>query len=428
MRPLSLFFYRLLFVFFAAIAFPYLFYNYLFKKKYRECLAKRTGFFQQIKKPFKEKTIWIHAVSVGETKAVSLLAKRLKEAFPEAPLIISSITETGHAEALRSIPFADLHIYLPFDFPGLMKRIVKRINPFLVLFSETDLWTNLLYEAKRQGAKTALVNGKISERSTKRMQLFSFYPSLVFSFVDLFCVQNAEYKERFLALGVDEKKIQTTGNLKFEGSFRSVDHATLKNLKEKLKLEEGDCIITIGSTHESEEAFFIKAFAPLLDAMKNLKILIVPRHPERFEKVRRLLNDSRFKSGSLNKGSDSSCRFILIDEMGKLCECYQLSELSIVGGSFFPGVGGHNLLEPLAYGVPVLFGPFVENQLELARLVLERKAGFQLTKEQVAQTSEALLKNHIEKQALGERGKALVRSIQGQSEKTLSAIKQIFSL
>ena len=203
----------------AAVAIPKMLYQLILRKKYRESLIKRFGFgFPKIDKNGRP-LIWIHAVSVGESKAVAPLAKLLKSSPKKPILVISTITETGQAEAKRSIPEADFHVYLPFDFGMIINPIVRKVKPNMVILCETDFWYNFLKSSKKAGAITAVVNGKISLKSQNRFKKASFFTKKLFSIIDLFCIQSIHYKTRFQNLGIPFHKIAVTGNMKFDDRF-----------------------------------------------------------------------------------------------------------------------------------------------------------------------------------------------------------------
>ena len=196
-------------------------------------------------------TIWLHAVSVGEIKAACNLLKKIKEEYPNSTLIVSSITETGHAEAKKSTPFVDHHIILPIDFKGVMSSLLKGLSLDLLLLVETDIWPNFLRACKKRGAKIGLINGKISQRSYQRLKKIRPFANWYFSPLDFLLVQDEVYKKRFVDLGFNLNSIKVTSNLKLDDSYPMLSDLELNTLKKKLGL--GDLCITIGSTHEGEE-------------------------------------------------------------------------------------------------------------------------------------------------------------------------------
>ncbi len=420
------FFYDVFLFFIAILALPKLFYAIIIKKKYRHSLFSRFGFHFPIE--HLKHSIWIHAVSVGETKAIVSLARELKHRYPEIPLIISSVSETGHAEAKRSLPFADYHIYLPFDFYLIVRRILKKANPSLVILSESDFWFNFLSLVKQKGGVLALVNGKISESSSRKFKQFSFFSKYLFELFDLFCLQNDVYKSRFLEAGVDREKIVVTGNLKLDDEYPQLSAEEAIEWRHKLGIQTEQLVVTIGSTHHPEEQLILQVLKEIWKERGDLKVILVPRHPDRFKEVSSLLEKERIK---WIKFSDINLRtgeeqVILMDAMGLLRMCYQLSDLAIVGGSFTNKVGGHNILEPCWYGKPVIFGPHMETQFELVSLVKKYGAGLQVNENELINVLKDCI-NHKEYRAkLGTNGTTLIQDLKGSTQRTLNAMEPFF--
>jgi len=338
--------------------------KWLLQKKYRGTLSQRFGL--KLPKASSTPSIWIHTVSMGETRAMISIYQRLREKYPTKSIYISSTTKTGHEEAKRSLKGATDYFYLPLDFSWTMKALCNRLQPELLILSESDFWPHLLQTVKKRGGKILLLNGKISERSQKRFSAFSYFAKPLFSSIDHFCVQNQEYRTRFEKLQVPEEKLTITGNLKL-----SIPPAPPKDLG----LDTSDPIITIGSTHAGEEELLLMQLAHL-----KYKVLLVPRHPERFEAARKI--------------AEHYPNVTLIDQMGVLPSCYRLAEFAIVGGSFVPGIGGHNIFEPIQAHIPVIFGPHMDTQKELVKMVLEAKAGIQTRAEELPKALSELQKNY----------------------------------
>lgn len=411
---------------------PRIIYQMIYHKKYRKSLLQRFGRnFPKIEKKGK-KLIWVHGVSMGEVKAVASLAKELKKQ-EDAILVFSTATETGYVESQKSTPEADHHVFLPFDFNTIVAPIVKKVKPDLVVLCETDFWYNFLRVCKKEGAKVALVNGKLSEKSLARFLFFRAFSKKLFSFIDLFCVQSSHYEERFKELHIPEKKIVVTGNIKFDGHFPEMIPEEVETWKEKLGILGDDLVFVAGSTHDPEEKLLIETLKSLWQEFPHLKTLLVPRHPERFDEVAHLLQKNGIafeRYSSLIKRSEPTqklAKIVLMDAMGLLRQCYQLADLAFVAGSFTPRVGGHNIIEPSWYGVPVLFGPYMHTQPELLELVQQYQAGIQVGPEQLVEVMRALFQNPEERQILGKRGVQLVTDLKGATKKTLKEVSQLIS-
>lgn len=409
---------------------PSLLYQHWRYGKYPQFLQKKWGIpFKKISKN-KHPLVWIHAVSVGETRAVATLLGLLKKKYPHVRLLVTSTTETGHKEAQRSIPFADHHLFLPFDFSWIIQPLVKRLKPKLVLLVETDYWYNFMQASKEAGAAVALLNGKLSERSMKRYQWLGRWLQPFFAPLDLLCLQSNQYVERFARLAIPSSKMVVTGNLKLDAPAKILSSEALAQWKTELKISPNDFVIVSGSTHAPEEQLLINVLQELLPQYPQLKLILIPRHPERFPEVAALLNQANLNNIALSqieqaKGDE---KVILVDAMGILTKCYQLAHLAIVGGSFYPQVGGHNILEPSAYGVPVLFGPYMYTQADFVSLVNEYQAGLQIPYESLATTLRTLIQSPSIRESLGQSGIKLYQNTQGASQKTLDFLESQFNL
>lgn len=411
------------------VAIPKMLYQRIFHGKYKQSLFKRFGIgFPMISKG-NRKLIWIHAVSVGETKAVAALAKMLKTQLHNPILVISSTTETGHAEAERSISVADYHVYMPLDFRWIINSIVKRTAPDLLLLVETDFWYNFLKASKEAGAAIAIVNGKISLTSLHRFQRFGELSRLLFSHIDLCCVQNTLYKERFEQVGMALEKIEVTGNMKFDEIYPQLTSEEMTKWRQQLGIVPGDLVLVVGSTHDPEEKIILDTLKEVWQHIPNLKVMIVPRHPERFNEVAGLISTRKLRFSRLSElmsrpanDSGEKEKVLLIDAMAVLRKCYQLADIAVVGGSFTSKVGGHNIIEPCWYGVPVLFGPYMHTQLELVALVNEYHAGEQIQAQELAKTLVDYLKNSEKRAQLGKGGLRLTADAKGATQKSWQAL------
>ncbi len=362
-----------------------------------------------------EGTIWIHAVSVGETKAIVSLVQQLKQRHPKYSIVISTITETGQVEAKRSLPGLDHYFILPLDFSWIIRRLVKQIKPKLLILSEGDFWYNLMNEVPH----VVVVNGKISETSLSRFKAFPFFSKKLFSTLQILAVQSNRYANRFEQLGILPSKIVVTGNLKFDYPSPHFDSSYWKK---ELFIRSKERVITIGSTHAPEEEEILLRLDPLMKKIPFLKVLLVPRHPERFDSVALLLLKKNFSfarfSDPLHKKGDK--KIILVDAMGLLGFCFQLSEVSILGGSFIPNIGGHNIMESVMKGAPVLYGPYMESQKDLVEIVTQSGAGRQVSLVELPAALEEWLTSPSSERR--EAGLKLAHEMQGATTRTLEIL------
>ncbi len=375
-------------------------------------LRQRFGTRPPYGKPGLQK-IWIHAVSVGEIKAAQPLLKLLRQREPTASILVTSTTVTGLEEARRSLSEADLFRFLPLDFSWIMRRWIRFFSPDLLLFVEGDVWPNLIYQAKKAGVKTALVSGKISERSTKRLSYVPFLARRLYFSLDLLSTQNEEYSRRFASLV--GRPIQVTGNLKLDIQASAIDRETARR---HFSFAPEQIALTLSCTHAPEEKELLETLSPLWKEYPDLVIFLAPRHPERFDEVGELLSKMGFSFCRWEESRKEE-QIVLVDAMGKLPICYTASALAIVAGSFSSYVGGHNVLEPFLFGCPVLFGPNMQDQREFARLALASGAAWQGPQQELAQAIRDRLRLS---EKLRESAKQTGDQNRGSAQRTFDAI------
>lgn len=414
------FFYNFFLVIYALAMIPKILWNHCIYKKNGKrhwksfFLPKQIAFIPQ-----DQYVIWVHAVSLGETKAAITLCKELRKKYPHAYIIFSNTTSTGHEEAKKSIT-ADICIYLPLDFSFLMKKIIKRTHPNLVIFIESDFWYHFAKYAKAQNARVIALSAKISQRSANRFTMLSLGKRL-FTLFDLIGVQNETYKKRFIQAQVPQEKIQTTGNLKFSNRLSMLSPTEKEQWGNRFGIKD-HFVLTIASTHHPEERLLLQTLRPLLS--QNIKIFIAPRHPQRFDEVKKLLFKENFPFASYSDPSiKEEAKIILIDTMGFLPVCYQLSNLAIVGGSFMQGIGGHNILEPIFCQIPVVFGQYMEAQKDLENLVIKARAGKKLHLEKILPYIEKFMNNADMRLDYRQQTFALKNQLQGSLSVILDLIQ-----
>lgn len=399
----------LLFLYLLAIA-PKLFWDRWTKKKRHPAFLHRIGW--RLPPNHHREVIWIHAVSVGEVKAVQSLFCKLRRHKPHAFFLITTTTATGQEEAKRSLEGADFFTYLPLDFSWIARRWARLFRPSLFLLVETDFWPHLLSSLKREGTKIALVNGKLSATSARRLAYFPSFSRKLFSHFDLLCVQSEEHRLRFLPFLSNPASLFITGNLKEDMPPQKVSPLSLP----------APCI-TLSSTHFPEEEW-------LLDALQHIDaiLFLAPRHPERFEEVAKMLKKKQIsfvRWSQLSQTKRGEERIVLVDAMGQLPTCYTSSRLAIVGGSFVDQVGGHNVLEPCLYGIPVLFGPFAFAQKKLIVRVLQAKAGLQVSLEELPHAVQNILSHPEQEQQFRAAAEELIKAQGKATARTLELLQMI---
>lgn len=417
-------FYDLFLFIFALICFPKFLWDILVLKKYRKSFLSRVR-GKGPNSPPNSPLIWLHAVSVGESKALATLVPHIRKSYPMAFILVSTVTETGQQEVKKRAPLADAFCYLPFDFSWIIRRFVRGIRPDLLILVEGDFWYHLLKEVNQVGGAIILVNGKISKSSFKRFLFFKPFSQRLFQKINYFCVQDENYFNRFLKLGIDPNKMSVIDNLKYDIPLPEISEENRRILKETLGIREEDNVITIGSTHEGEEELLLKTLKPLWNQFQNIKILLVPRHPERFRKIEKLMKKTHisYVTYSMLSHHIGNEKVILIDKMGLLPMCYRISDLSIVGGSFVKGVGGHDIFEPAKMGLPVFFGPYMEKQASLLKTLLQSGVGKQVSIDDLAPTLEKYLIMPSLMNEEGKKGKDLAEKMMGSAFRTWKQIK-----
>jgi 3-deoxy-D-manno-octulosonic-acid transferase len=410
--------YNLFLILYFIFIIPKVLYEYLLLKKKKKDLLKRLGlkkysFNFSDKKPI----IWVHAVSLGETKVATSLVEKLKKEYPNSYIIISNTTQTGHEEAKKSLLLADKFIFFPFDFPYSVKKVFSQVKPNIIIFIETDYWFNFIKEAKKNCAKVVLVSGKISEKSLNRFSKVLFFSKKLFSYFDLILTQDELYKKRFSKL-ISNDRLHISGNLKLVNNIKKYPKDFLNEWLSKLKAKNSS-IITIASTHDPEEEMIIKQIKDI----PNIKILLAPRHPERFNLVYKRIK--KIISCCLLSNLSEDAKVIVIDRMGILNILYQISDLAIVGGSFINRVGGHNILEPVFVNTPVFFGPYMHTQIQLKKMVLDSNCGKEVNLEDLNENILKFLQNESSRKNFIDNCTNITKTSQNILEDTFQKIKKL---
>ncbi|WP_409524143.1 lipid IV(A) 3-deoxy-D-manno-octulosonic acid transferase [Nitrincola sp. MINF-07-Sa-05] len=330
---------------------------------YRERIGERVGITPALKSDTVS-PLWIHAVSVGEVQAASLLIRHLLQASPELPLLITTMTPTG-AERVKAL-FGDQveHRYCPYDLPWAFSSFLKKMKPCACVIIETELWPNMLRQCRRQGIPTLLVNARLSERSARGYARIGALTRSMLRQIDCVAVQNATDGERFMRLGLPADRLKVTGSIKFDAA---IDTGWLRCASElKQTWGEQRPVLVAGSTHDEEEALLLQVFTRLQQDFPTLLLILVPRHPERFEPVWELCLASGQTAQRISDSTDIEAQttLLLVDRMGELMTYYATADIALVGGAFIER-GGHNPLEPALLGKPVIMGRHCFNFAEI---------------------------------------------------------------
>jgi 3-deoxy-D-manno-octulosonic-acid transferase len=402
---------------------PYWLYQALRHGKYRRGLAERMG-----KVPARlgslegARVIWIHAVSLGEVLAVSGLVGQLRKAFPQHRILISTTTDTGQDQARKR--FGEENVfYFPMDFASAIRPYLQALKPEIVILAETEFWPNFLRLAHASGARIAVVNARISDRSWPRYCRFRWALRKMLAQIDLFLAQTAEDSNRLESIGADPARVQVTGNLKFDVNLPAPS-PIVDSLRRSLSAEGAGPILVCGSTVEDEEAPLLKAFENLRVGHPHAAMILAPRHPERFDTVAKLIEQMSipFFRRSLWAGEPLAGGVLLVDTIGELAALYGLADVAFVGGSLVPR-GGHNIIEPAQHGVAIVTGNHTENFRDIVWLFQSRDAVRIVGVSELPLTLMHLVDNDAERMALGRRAKETILSQMGATARTLEALR-----
>jgi 3-deoxy-D-manno-octulosonic-acid transferase len=399
--------------------------------KYISGFAERLG---SVKVPdnFEAPVIWIHCVSVGETQAARPLVDQLRQQFPSERIVISTVTLTGQRLAREVFKdHAQIVFYFPFDWRWTVRRSLDRIRPSLVLIMETELWPNFFRECQRRDVPLALVNGRISRQSQRQYALVRPLIKRVLSALSLAAMQSEADAQRITDLGMGPARVQVTGSMKFDAGKLLAREDVTRELDSRFKFRSAAPVILAASTHGPEEKILIESLGRLSE-YGRVRLLLAPRHPERFNEVATLIHSSGLSWARRTNAateSDAMADIVLLDTIGELPGAYPLADIVFVGGSIAQH-GGHNPLEPAAVGACVVTGAHTSNFQAIVDLLLEGEGLVQLptldevnAPIQLGRVFSELLADPVNRQQLGQRAKTIFETNQGATNRTLALLK-----
>jgi 3-deoxy-D-manno-octulosonic-acid transferase len=419
--------YSLLSVVVLIAASPYLIYQAIRHRKYVGSLRQRLGFLPLSFNLDGEASIWIHAVSVGETLTTRALITDLRGRFPHLKIFLSTTTMTGQ-EVARKLPDVDGVFYCPFDWTFAVTRTLNIVKPRLFVMMETEIWPNLLRACQVRGVKTALVNGRVSARSYSRYQWIRPLFRRVLQDVDRFCMQSEESARRIIDLGADRDRVTVTGSLKFDSlDWPGVGpHGQSRDrVLRFFRIADGRPVVIAASTLRGEDAAALSAFRRAKARWPNALLIIAPRHPERFGEVTRLAAEEGFRvtrRSELPVDAEPRGDVVVLDTIGELARLYQIATLVFVGGSLVDA-GGHNILEPAMFGKPIVFGPHMQNFAEISADFLAKGAALQVQgPRELDEVMVELLSDTVRRASLGAAARALLEANRGAKARTLEVL------
>jgi 3-deoxy-D-manno-octulosonic-acid transferase len=388
---------------------------------YRQRWRERLGYLQDGISPG---GIWIHAVSVGEVQAIAPLVHLLQQQHPGRSLWITTTTPTGSATVRRLLGEQVGHSYMPYDLPGSLNRFLQHVRPAVFLMVETEIWPNLLYACRSRGVHTLLANGRLSERSLQRYQRVAGFAHQVFSQVDRVAAQTEADAQRFAALGAARDAIEVTGSIKFD---MQIPASVEEHVEVMRRGWGGRPVWVAASTHEGEDEIMLAAHAALLREIPDALLVLVPRHPERFERVTAQIIKSGLNLArrSLGQPPGEVVQVYLGDTMGELPVMLGAVDAAFIGGSLAK-VGGHNMLEAAAQGVPVCFGPHTFNFALISDMLLACGAARRVDDAvSLAQVLQAWLSDASGRSAAGEAGRQMVERNRGALHKLYGILEEL---
>jgi 3-deoxy-D-manno-octulosonic-acid transferase len=411
------------------VASPYLLVQAIRKGKYREGFAEKLWGLVP-RRTSQGRCVWLHAVSVGEVNLLAPLLTRIARERPDWQCVLSTTTMTGMALARKK--YAGLTtFYCPLDFSWAVRTAMRRVRPDLLVLAELELWPNLIRAAREVGARVAIINGRLSEHSFRGYRRIRPLLGRVLEQIDVVAVQDETYAARFRQLGARPASVQVTGSMKYDGAQTDRQNPATLRLRQLAGLSAEDIVFLAGSTQEPEEAMALDVFRELMHGWPHLRLVLVPRHPDRFDAVARLLEQSglawqrRTQLGE--RGGHRRSQILLVDVVGELGAWWGTAQIAFVGGSMGPR-GGQNMIEPAAYGAAVSFGPNTWNFRDVVSTMLDRQAAV-VVHDQAELL--AFIRRTLEDSAwaadLGAHARALVAEQLGATERTLGLLAGILN-
>lgn len=388
---------------------------------YRQRWTERFAIY---KSTHPQQLIWFHAVSVGEAEALFPLLKLLSQRHPDIPVLVTTTTPTGSARVRAALGDSVVHVYLPYDLPDVMRRFITHFQPRVAVIMETEIWPNMLHALSEKSIPVFFANARLTEKSAGRYRKIPALIAAALSRIQGVAAQTQQDAQRFVTIGAPQQIVQATGNIKFDLEIPT-DLLT-QALKLRNTLFPERLIWIAGSTHKGEEELLLAVYRQLRERFPTLLLILVPRHPERFDEVFRLCRSRELNV--VRRSAGECCSFdtevYLGDTMGELRLLYAAADVAVVGGSLVP-VGGHNVLEPAALGIPVLFGAYMAHFREISANMLDQGAAIQCRDQEMLLKKMAwLLANPLQRNELAVLGKAFVVANQGATARVLAMLEQ----
>jgi len=421
---------NLVYLLLLAICSPVLLYRALRQGKYRQGWGAKFLGLVPPREPDGKKCLWLHAVSVGEVNLLAPLLKMIDQQHPGWTCVLSTTTVTGMALARKKYPQL-LSFYCPLDFSWAVRTAMGRVRPDLLVLAELELWPNLVRAARRAGARVAVVNGRLSEKSFAGYRRIRPLVASVFGQIELVAAQDETYAQRFRALGARDESVHVTGSMKYDGAQTDRNNPATERLRRLAGIGPEDLVFLAGSTQEPEEALALAAYRELRTEWARLRLILVPRHQERFEAVARLLDESGLpwqRRTRLEDAPNPQARILLVDAIGELGAWWGTARIAFVGGSLTQR-GGQNMIEPAAYGAAVSFGPNTWNFRDIVETLLARHAAVVVHDgPELTRFVRRVLEDPAFGDGLGQRARQLVGEQLGATGRTVHLLAQLLDV
>ena len=409
---------------------PWLVINAVTKGKYRQGLTEKLlGLVPRLPASgvdSSKRRIWLHAVSVGEVNLLQPVLQELEQRYPDWECVISTTTKTGY-ELARQKYSPRTVFYCPLDFSWAVKTALRRIQPDLLVLVELELWPNLIHYATKNCTVT-IINGRLSEHSTKGYKRLGLLIKPTLRKLKHIAVQNEKYADRFIELGAKNNQITVTGSIKFDGAETNRKNPKTRELRQLAGISDDDVILLVGSSQIEEEELCLNYFKAHMDEFSQLKLILVPRHPERFEEVAqrcRQIEIPFLRRSEMTSSAHTNARLLLIDVIGELGAWWGLTDIAFVGGSL-GSRGGQNMIEPAAYGAAVSFGPNTWNFKDIVELILHHQAARVIhSDEEFEEFVRWCIESPEDAAAMGQTAAELVANQQGATRRTVDILSYL---
>ncbi len=417
---------RLLYILSSYLLLALLFPLLLLHRKTRDGVMQRLGFYAPGELPAGDgPRLWLHGASAGDLLALAPMIELLRARFPDARIVVSTITNSGYLMAKERLKGKiDAVVFAPWDIWGATRRAVRAIKPSLLVLEYTEIWPNLIRAVHASGARIALTNGRFSATHLGRYRALFAAIGNPLAEVDLFLMREQDEAERVLSLGAARDRVIVTGNTKFDALVPLAEAPDDRSLRNALGITEAQRVWIAGSTHEGEEQSLLQVFGRLVKDFPDLRMVIAPRYIDRAPRVAALARDAGFHVALRSEGDPKGAQVVILDTIGELARAYRLATLVFVGGSFTTR-GGQNILEPAAQGRPVLFGPHMENFHDSVQVLVGR-GGIQVNDaDHLHRVISDLLSRPDTLSSLGELARLAVRQVSGASSRNVEHLSKL---